>query len=354
MKLLARLYPGAPSWQVFAFDSNLHHFMSDDDWDTDPDFVNDLTESEKRAYGNRETMEKHQAATGGHGAAFGVESGALSAPAPPPPKMGEVLRGEIGGGPTPAPAAQYTAPTRVQYAQPQIPPKAPSLVKERLPPPLPASSSSIAAASSAKPATSSAVPAHRPSKGSVFHRPKNLSDAEEQELRAVFSAFDTDQSGRISVEELSNAMQQMQLPVERGKLVALMGEADTNGDQHIDFGEFLTVVERTKAGDSSVKGRATQGLNPGLAQHTPDSRPASHTREACLGQAWAMRSGRSRPCCRSGRTRPSTPSRRRSAWPSPTSSTPSWAPSRSSPTCCPSGRSASSSVSSPTAFSSAS
>ena len=33
-----------------------------------------------------------------------------------------------------------------------------------------------------------------------------------------------------------------------------MGEADTNGDQHIDFGEFLTVVERTKAGDSSVKG----------------------------------------------------------------------------------------------------
>ena len=232
--------------------------MSDDDWDTDPDFTNDLTEVEKRAYGNRETMEKHQAATGGHGAAFGAESGALSAPAPPPPKMGEVLSGQIGGGPTPAPAAQYTAPTRVEYAQPQMPPKVPSLVKE----------SHMAAASSAKPAASSMVPARRPSKGSVFDRPKNLSDAEVQELRAVFTAFDTDQSGRISVEELSNAMQQMELPVERGKLVALMGEADTNGDQHIDFGEFLTVVERTKAGDSSVKGKATQGLNPGLAHPT--------------------------------------------------------------------------------------
>ena len=253
--------------------------MSDDDWDTDPDFTNDLTEVEKRAYGNRETMEKHQRATGNHGAALGAESGAMNAPAPPPPKMGEVLSGEIGGGPTPAPAALYTAPTRVEYAQPQMPPRAPSLVKE----------SHMAAASAAKPAASAAVPARRPSKNSVFDRPKNLSDAEVQELRAVFSAFDTDHSGRISVEELSNAMQQMQarpnpdpdpspspnpdlspnpdpspsphphphpnqLPVERGKLVALMGEADTNGDQHIDFGEFLTVVERTKAGDSSVKG----------------------------------------------------------------------------------------------------
>ena len=59
--------------------------MSDDDWDTDPDFKNDLTEAEKRAYGNRETMEKYQSATGGHGAALGAESGALNAPAPPPP-----------------------------------------------------------------------------------------------------------------------------------------------------------------------------------------------------------------------------------------------------------------------------
>ena len=211
--------------------------MSDDDWDTDPDFKNDLTEAEKRAYGNRETMEKYQSATGGHGAALGAESGALNAPAPPPPKMGEVLSGEIGAGPTPAPEARYSAPTRVEYAQPQMPPRAP-----------------MEAAASAKPAAASAVPARRPSKQSVFDRPKDQSDAEVQELRDVFDAFDADRSGRISVEELSSAMQQMQLPVERGKLVALMGEADTNGDQHIDFGEFLRVVERVRAGDSSVKG----------------------------------------------------------------------------------------------------
>ena len=194
----------ALSWVVLLFAQTVKHLpsptMSDDDWDTDPDFTNDLTEVEKRAYGNRETMEKHQRATGNHGAALGAESGAMNAPAPPPPKMGEVLSGEIGGGPTPAPAALYTAPTRVEYAQPQMPPRAPSLVKE----------SHMAAASAAKPAASAAVPARRPSKNSVFDRPKNLSDAEVQELRAVFSAFDTDHSGRISVEELSNAMQQMQ------------------------------------------------------------------------------------------------------------------------------------------------
>ena len=179
------------------------HAMSDDDWDTDPDFKNDLTEAEKRAYGNRETMEKYQSATGGHGAALGAESGALNAPAPPPPKMGEVLSGEIGAGPTPAPEARYSAPTRVEYAQPQMPPRAP-----------------MEAAASAKPAAASAVPARRPSKQSVFDRPKDQSDAEVQELRDVFDAFDADRSGRISVEELSSAMQQMQLPVERGKLVA--------------------------------------------------------------------------------------------------------------------------------------
>ena len=284
--------------------------MSDDDWDTDPDFKNDLTEAEKRAYGNRETMEKHRVATGGHGAAFGAESGALNAPAPPPPKMGEVLRGEIGAGPTPAPEARYAAPTRVEYAQPQMPPRAPSLVKE----------SRMEAASSAKPAASSAVqPARRPSKASVFDRPKDQSAAEVQELRDVFDAFDADRSGRISVEELSSAMQQMQLPVERGKLVALMGEADTNGDQHIDFGEFLSVVERVRAGDSSVKGEAArpQGWEPGVAP--PGQARCSHVRAspwAARGQAGATSAGATRsarglpPCCRLRRTRRCSPSHR--------------------------------------------
>jgi hypothetical protein len=33
--------------------------MADDDWETDADHVNDLTEAEQRAYGNRETMLKY-------------------------------------------------------------------------------------------------------------------------------------------------------------------------------------------------------------------------------------------------------------------------------------------------------
>ena len=84
--------------------------MSDDDWDTDPDFKNDLTEAEKRAYGNRETMEMYQKATGGHGGAVGAQTGALNAPATPAPKMGEVINDAEPVGLAPTPRAEYAAP----------------------------------------------------------------------------------------------------------------------------------------------------------------------------------------------------------------------------------------------------
>jgi len=110
----------------------------DDDWDTDPDFKNDLTEAEKRAYGNRETMEKYQAATGGHGAAVGSESGALDKPAAAAPKMGEVINDAEPVGLTPAPRAEYTpAPAAnaqlqqpvTRMAEPQMP-AMPSVFKD--------------------------------------------------------------------------------------------------------------------------------------------------------------------------------------------------------------------------------
>ena len=82
---------------------------SDDDWDTDPDFKNDLTEAEKRAYGNRETMEMYQKATGGHGGAVGAQTGALNAPATPAPKMGEVINDAEPVGLAPTPRVEYAA-----------------------------------------------------------------------------------------------------------------------------------------------------------------------------------------------------------------------------------------------------
>jgi len=90
--------------------------------------------------------------------------------------------------------------------------------------------------------------------GSVFDRPKVMSDAEVQDLRKVFDSFDTSRSGDIDIEELSSAMEQMGAPVERGKLAALISEADASGDQRVSFDEFLTVVERSKGGDRSVLG----------------------------------------------------------------------------------------------------
>jgi len=63
--------------------------MSDDDWETDADFENNLTEAEQRAYGNRETMEKYNTVMSkGGGSVPGEAKMSLAAPpAPTPPSV---------------------------------------------------------------------------------------------------------------------------------------------------------------------------------------------------------------------------------------------------------------------------
>ena len=73
----------------------------DDDWETDADFENNLTEAEQRAYGNRETMDKYNAVmdkAGGSIPGASMQSSAPAAKAAAPPLVE----------PTPEPVAAAT------------------------------------------------------------------------------------------------------------------------------------------------------------------------------------------------------------------------------------------------------
>eukprot|EP00908_Phaeocystis_cordata_P003209 Transcript_13501.p1 GENE.Transcript_13501~~Transcript_13501.p1 ORF type:complete len:700 (-),score=271.86 Transcript_13501:500-2500(-) len=230
--------------------------MSDDDWDTDPDFKNDLTEAEKRAYGNRETMEMYQKATGGHGGVVGAQTGALNAPATPAPKMGEVINDAEPVGLAPTPRAEYAAPASQSPSSTPSGPL-PSMMKKESSrrAPFGAAIALTPAHSVERVETERPAPTRRGASGhGVFDRPKAMSEAELQELRTVFGTFDTDSSGSITVDELSAAMAKMGTPMDRGKLVAMVGDADADASGCIDFDEFVKVVERSKDGTAATDG----------------------------------------------------------------------------------------------------
>ena len=75
----------------------------DDDWETDADFENNLTEVEQRAYGNAETMARYQAAMDKSGGSVpGEQLAGITQPAAPPQAPAPASTTEISM-PTPVP-----------------------------------------------------------------------------------------------------------------------------------------------------------------------------------------------------------------------------------------------------------
>ena len=72
-----------------------------------------------------------------------------------------------------------------------------------------------------------------PRGGAVFKRPelqgKRMSAEEVTEMRAVFASFDADGSGKISVDELSAAMEKLGTPMPRDKVASMIREVDQDG-----------------------------------------------------------------------------------------------------------------------------
>ena len=65
-------------------------------------------------------------------------------------------------------------------------------------------------------------------------------------MRAVFASFDADGSGKITVDELSAAMEKLGTPMPRDKVASMIREVDQDGSASVDFEEFLKVLERAK------------------------------------------------------------------------------------------------------------
>mmetsp|Transcript_5873 Transcript_5873/g.12356 ORF Transcript_5873/g.12356 Transcript_5873/m.12356 type:complete len:613 (+) Transcript_5873:155-1993(+) len=70
----------------------------------------------------------------------------------------------------------------------------------------------------------------------------NLSEAELAELKAMFHAVDTDQSGTISVDELRQAMKKAGSKLTDDEIAEMLDTYDVDGDGTIDYSEFVTAM----------------------------------------------------------------------------------------------------------------
>ena len=69
---------------------------------------------------------------------------------------------------------------------------------------------------------------------------------DEIQLRVAFNQVDTDNSGSIDVDELSNAMRALGRDLPREHIRAMMDAVDTDKSGEIDFDEFKQMMENVK------------------------------------------------------------------------------------------------------------
>merc|ERR1711957_424054 len=74
-----------------------------------------------------------------------------------------------------------------------------------------------------------------------FARP-GLSVDEVEEMKEAFDLFDNDNSGAISVGELTSAMQALGFDGKHAVVYNMVSDLDADGSGEIEFGEFLDVM----------------------------------------------------------------------------------------------------------------
>lgn len=72
----------------------------------------------------------------------------------------------------------------------------------------------------------------------------SLTPEQIEEYREAFDLFDKDNSGSISPSELATVMKSLGLTPNDTEISDLMNEIDQDGNQEIDFEEFLTLMAR--------------------------------------------------------------------------------------------------------------
>ncbi|KAK8956000.1 putative calcium-binding protein CML30 [Platanthera guangdongensis] len=107
----------------------------------------------------------------------------------------------------------------------------------------------------------SAPPNPHPETPNTASDPKSGKRREYSSLGTVFSTFDSDGDGFISLAELSESLRRLGFPISGGEVRSLMEKADSNGDGLIDFGEFAelcsswgtTQAETEDGGDAELR-----------------------------------------------------------------------------------------------------
>ena len=80
----------------------------------------------------------------------------------------------------------------------------------------------------------------------------------DQQLKAIFKAYDADGSGKITVEELATALNKKGgKNLSRAKVEEIVRLVDKNNDGEIDFEEFKQVVQNTASHSLAYREQAS-------------------------------------------------------------------------------------------------
>lgn len=107
-------------------------------------------------------------------------------------------------------------------------------------------------------------------------RSKSWSTASRVKSAKAFADIDRDGSGRLSREELEGALKRWKVPVEGGKLDALVAACDADGDGNISYPEFVDGLARDLVAPDSIWGSVsatTKQRYGGRSQRGPTIRP---------------------------------------------------------------------------------
>ncbi|KAF8984719.1 Calmodulin-like protein 5 [Entomortierella lignicola] len=72
----------------------------------------------------------------------------------------------------------------------------------------------------------------------------DLTEEQITELKESFNTFDRNGDGSINVSELRPLLKLVGRDYSKASVESAMAEFDTNKDQHIDFDEFLALVDK--------------------------------------------------------------------------------------------------------------
>ena len=238
----------------------------DDDWETEADYVNDLTEKEQRAFGNKETMTKYNAVMEKAGASIPGESKMTTTQAASKPIASAAV--EVSDPAPRAPAPPPAAPAAP--AATPTPPKpigkinmegrfggsSPEVVQQTAP------ASASSAAKAPTPRARSVHTSDGRSGGVLSNRTRRISDQTKEQLEKVFKSFDVNGDGTVDVGELGAAMEKLGMASNQDRLAAMVTEVDADNSGTISFDEFTSVVERVRTtGGSTLTKQFSQVVN---------------------------------------------------------------------------------------------